>query len=182
MKRIFLLAAGSLLLSGTAPTSPAIAQAGLTCQAALDGTDFGTGRSPQTSDCCYVEPENTWYVQNDVWLHRFYKRADASVVFTTTCTVGALDEHRAAGSAVAPAAGSVPPVVHTGGITPLSGESKGFDPGFGQTKTDRDNGKGNGVDPAPGGSGDKRGDDADGANTPGTVDTSSVSQKGKQKD
>ncbi len=38
-------------------------------------------------------------------------------------------------------------------------------------KDHQDNGKGNGVDDAPGNSGDTKGDDADGSNTPGTKDT-----------
>jgi hypothetical protein len=39
-------------------------------------------------------------------------------------------------------------------------------------KEHRDNGRGNGVDPAPGNSGNSPGDDADGSNTPETINTS----------
>lgn len=44
-------------------------------------------------------------------------------------------------------------------------------PDTGGDKDHKDNGGGNGVDPAPGGSGNTPGDNADGSNTPGTTDT-----------
>jgi hypothetical protein len=46
-----------------------------------------------------------------------------------------------------------------------------YDHDHDKDKKHRDNGGGNGVDPAPGNSGNTRGDDADGHNTPGTIDT-----------
>lgn len=45
------------------------------------------------------------------------------------------------------------------------------EPGEVNPKEHQDNGKGNGVDNAPGNSGNTKGDDADGINTPGTIDT-----------
>lgn len=174
MKTAFALSVGSFLLFAPMIPTLSLAQSGQTCQSALDGSDFSDGAAPQDSDCCYVEPELAWYAQNNVWHNRFYQRNNnATVVFTRTCGSGgagrvpALLQPVEARSAAGAAS---PPLVRA-----VRAEGKGFDtaPGHSKTpKSESDNGKGNGIDPAPGGSGDKRGDDADGANTPGTIDTS----------
>src|SRR5687768_17171217 len=84
-------AAGSFLLASIAFT-PVHAQdddvgAAPTCRTALEGHSFQLSEAPKDMDCCYVEPEVPWYLEQDpiVELNRFYLRDDDVNVYTLLC-------------------------------------------------------------------------------------------------
>ena len=60
------------------------ANSSLTCQTALEDSDFAeTDASEDAAVCCYVLTERTWYRSHGVHLNRFYVRLDDDQIYLT---------------------------------------------------------------------------------------------------
>ena len=98
MRTISCLGAATSFLLASIAFAPVYAQdnnqdnnpeAAPTCRAALEGHSFRLSEPPKDLDCCYVEPEVPWYLDQDpiIELDRHYLRDDDQNVYTILCNV-----------------------------------------------------------------------------------------------
>lgn len=138
MKTTSCLTAASSILLATIALTPVQAQdelVGRTCRAALEGHSFRLSDPPQDTDCCYVQPEVPWYLEQDpvVAENRYYLRGDGQNVYTLSCDI----DYGATGSIGSVAGGNNGGI----GVTPRL-----EDGGTGDNEDNVDNGDDDNVD------------------------------------